>query len=97
MIFVPALLVETALIDLLLVRISMTFHKELRAPGSVQIGSEVTRIGRTSIDISQGLFAEASCFASAEAVCVLLSKQSRRPTPAGELLRAHLLGTTPAA
>ena len=91
LVFTPELVAETATVDLLVASLSMTFHKELRAPGSVEIGSIVTRIGTSSFCVDQAVFTEATCFASAAAVCVLLGKESRKPAPVSDLMRAGLL------
>ena len=70
---------EIAGIDLLVASLTMTFHKELRAPGPVRVGAIVTRIGSSSLDIRQGLFVGDICYASADAACVLFGSRSRRP------------------
>ena len=93
LIFAPDLEAETRGVNLLIASISMHFHRELRAPGDVRIGACVTRIGSSSLDIRQAIFAGETCFASAEAVCVLLGKASRRPARVSDILRHHLLGT----
>jgi acyl-CoA thioester hydrolase len=91
LIFSPELRAETAAVDLLVVKLTMNFHKELKAPGFVRVGSNVTRIGASSLDIRQAIFASGACFASAEAVCVLLGKESRRPTRVSDGIRHQLL------
>lgn len=94
LVFAPELAEETRGIDLLVASLTMNFHRELRAPGDIRVGSAVTRIGSSSLDIRQGIFAGDVCFASAEAVCVLLGSAARRPVRVGEAMRAHLLGTS---
>ena len=91
LIFDPALAEDTQDIDLLVASLNMTFHKELRAPGDIQVGATVSRIGSSSLDIRQGIFAGDTCFASSSAVCVLLGKSSRRPAKVCDSLRAYLL------
>ena len=91
LVFPPELAAETQDVDLLVASLTMHFHKELRAPGDVRVGAIVTRIGSSSLNILQAIFAGDFCYASAEAVCVLFGKSSRRPIPASELVRRHLL------
>ncbi len=91
LVFAPELEAETAGIDLLVVRLTLNFHKELRAPGRVRIGSRVTRIGSSSFDVAQAIFDGEDCSASAEAVCVLLDRRTRKPSPLTQRMRAHLL------
>lgn len=92
-VFAPAHAVETAGIDLLVANLTMAFYKELRAPGNVRIGARVTRIGASSLDIEQAIFAGDTCYASALAVCVLFGSETRRPVPVSEVLRTALLST----
>lgn len=91
LVFAPALTDHTVGIDLLIASLAMAFHKELRAPGVVRVGAAVTRVGSSSLDIRQAIFAGDSCYASAEAVCVLFGSDTRRPVPASDALRAGLL------
>ncbi|HLI13754.1 MAG TPA: thioesterase family protein [Alphaproteobacteria bacterium] len=78
-------------ISLVVVRLLMVFHKELFYPGMIEVGSVVTRIGRTSFDASQAIFASAGCVVSAEATCVLLNIETRRPHPVPDAVRRHLI------
>ena len=90
LVFAPELAAETRGIDLLVASLRMDFHKELRAPGVVRVGAKVTRIGSSSLEIAQGLFADGVCHASAHAVCVLFGSETRRPVPASDALRGAL-------
>ena len=90
LVFAPELAAETRGIDLLVASLSVTFHKELRAPGLVRVGATVTRFGSSSLDVRQAIFADDTCYASAEAVCVLFGSESRRPVRASDALRAAL-------
>jgi acyl-CoA thioester hydrolase len=86
---VPALASIMAGANIVVGRLSTTFHAELFFPGEVEIGSTVTRVGRTSFDVLQGVFQGATCIASAQAACVMLRERSPFPIPAA--VRAHLL------
>ena len=67
----------------------ITFHAELFYPGVVDIGTTVSRIGRTSFDVHQGVFRGDTCIATALASCVLM--RDGRPTPVPDAVRARLL------
>jgi acyl-CoA thioester hydrolase len=69
----------------------ITFHAELFYPGAVDIGSTVSRIGRTSFDVQQGVFHGQICVATGTASCVLM--RSGKPAPVPDPVRAHLLAT----
>lgn len=94
LVFAPELASEMRGIDLLVASLNMAFHKELKAPGIVRIGATVTRIGSSSLDIRQAIFGGETCYASAEAVCVLCGSDTRRPVHASGALRAVLLRTS---
>ena len=79
-------------LQLVVVRLLMNFHKELYYPGEVAIGSVVTRVGRSSFDVAQGLFAGDDCIASAQATCVAFDGEQRRSTEIPGPLRDYLGG-----
>lgn len=91
LLFAPGHADQTRGIDLLVASLTMVFHKELRAPGTVRVGAMVTRIGSSSLDIRQALFADDVCHASVEAVCVLFGSDTRQPVRASDALRSRLL------
>lgn len=85
----PALATAMAGLNIVVGHLATTFHAELFFPGEVEIGSTVTRVGRTSFDVLQGVFVGATCVASAHAFCVML--RDRAPFPVSDAVRAHLL------
>jgi acyl-CoA thioester hydrolase len=62
-------------------RLAIDFHAELFWPGTVEIGTGVTRIGRSSMTLEQGLFSNGKLVASAEAVIVLFDQATRSSCP----------------
>lgn len=62
-------------------RLLIDFRAELLWPGTVDIGSGVLRIGKSSFTLAQGIFSKGSLAASTEATIVMIDKQTRRPTP----------------
>lgn len=70
-------------------RLNIEFHTEIFYPGEVTIGSTVTRIGRSSFEVLQGIFRDGQCVASAVASCVLL--QAGKPHPIPNDVQQHLL------
>lgn len=59
-------------------RLVLEFRSEIRWPGTVEIGTRVASIGRSSVTLEQGLFQEGRCVASAETVIVLMDESTRR-------------------
>ena len=61
---------------LLLATITMEFLREGRYPGSVEVATAVTRVGRSSFGLAQAAFQDTGCVALADCVMV---KASRGP------------------
>ena len=62
-------------------RIEIDFLAELLWPGTVDIGTAVSRIGRSSFSLTQGLFNEGRPVAAVQGVLVLMDGRTRRPMP----------------
>ena len=62
-------------------RIEIDFLAELHWPGTVEIGTGVSRIGRSSFTITQGLYNAGRAVAAVEGVIVLTDGQTRRSMP----------------
>lgn len=62
-------------------RLSIDFLSELFWPGTVEIGTGVTRIGRSSFTLAQAMYNESRCAAVTEAVIVLMDRSTRKPLP----------------
>ena len=50
-------------------------------PGTVEIGTRVEHIGRSSIVLAQALFLRGRCVARAKSIVVLIDGATRRATP----------------
>ena len=76
-------------IDTVIMRSVMDFHKELRHPCAVDIGTSVLRIGKTSIVFANGIFGRETsvCHDSGEAYLVFFDLVERKSTPPPKLLR----------
>ena len=75
-----------------LARIEIDLVAEILWPGTVEIGSRVTRIGRSSIGIEQALFQNGRLSAKATSVVVLVDDATRRSTPFAPAAVARLEG-----
>jgi len=64
-----------------LARIEIDLVAEILWPGTVEIGSAIGRIGRSSIGIEQALFQNGRLCARATSVVVLVDDATRRSTP----------------
>ena len=62
----------------------LDFHGEITWPGTVDIGTRVASIGKSSLTLEQGLFQHGQCVALAKTVIVQMNETSRRSYPLGE-------------
>ena len=73
-----------------LVRLDINFLKEMHWPGTVEIGTATTRIGRSSYTFLQAIFRDGECAATADATMVMIDTQTRRARPLPEVVVARL-------
>jgi acyl-CoA thioester hydrolase len=59
-------------------RLAIDFRAELYFPGTIDIGTRVLKIGRSSFVVGQGIFIGELCAATAETVGVQTSDETRR-------------------
>jgi acyl-CoA thioester hydrolase len=71
-------------------RLEIDFLSELYWPGSVDIGTGVSRIGRSSFGITQGVFSQGRLAAAAQGVLVMMDARTRRSMPLPEMTIAAL-------
>lgn len=62
-----------------LARIEIDFRKELKWPGTIEVGSAVAEIGRRSFTFAQAIFHNDACAATGRATMVLIDQASRQP------------------
>lgn len=63
-----------------IVKLTVTFLSQAHYPGTVEIGTRVERVGRTSCTLGQGLFKDGACFSTGEAILVWADLATGRPT-----------------
>ncbi len=76
--------------SLVLARLEIDLVAEINWPGTVEIGSRVTRIGRSSIGLEQAVFQNGRLAARGVGVLVLTDETTRRSTPLSAAAIAHL-------
>ena len=67
-----------------LARLDINFLKELHWPGSVEIGTGVAEIGRSSFTFLQAIFRDGECAATGRATMVMIDATTRRARPLPE-------------
>jgi acyl-CoA thioester hydrolase len=76
-------------------RFTATYLAPLRYPGTVDIGTVVTRIGRSSFALGQGIFSGERCIATAEVVSVYFDPATGASVPLPDALRTVLEAAQP--
>jgi acyl-CoA thioester hydrolase len=89
-IFDPERGLQVAGATTVLARVEIDYLRELRWPGTVEIGTAVETIGRSSYVFRQGVFHDGACAASARATMVLIDGETRRSRPLPDELVARL-------
>lgn len=75
-----------------LVRLVLDYRAEIHWPGTVEIGTRVLSIGRSSFTLAQAVFQNGACVATAETVLVLFDLSARRAAPLPQATRELLAG-----
>jgi len=73
-----------------LARLVVDFRAEAHWPGSVEIGTRILSIGRSSLTLQQAVFQDGTCVASGETVLVQMDEATRKSRPFSEKARALL-------
>lgn len=71
-------------------RLTLDFRIEVRWPGTVDIGTFVAAIGRSSVTLIQGVFQNGQCVAKGETVIVQMDETTRRSRPLSEVAISRL-------
>lgn len=71
-------------------RLAIEFVGETVWPGEVQIGTRVSEIADSSVELEQAMFQEDRCVATAKCAVVLFDRATSRPCSLSPLVRQHL-------
>jgi len=75
-------------LNVVVVKLTILFERELFYPGTVQVGTCVTTIGNTSFQVSQGLYGFRGRFATSEATCVMMDQAEHKPIRVPDAVRS---------
>lgn len=64
-----------------LARLDVHYRAELHWPGTIELGTGIAKVGRTSLTFAQVVFSAGKCIALAQATTVMVGLASRQPTP----------------
>jgi acyl-CoA thioester hydrolase len=77
-------------VNFVIARLELDYRAELFYPGTVEIGTRVLSIGRSSFRLGQGIFKGDTCAATAECIMVLVDDATRKSCPLSPHLRSWL-------
>jgi acyl-CoA thioester hydrolase len=77
-------------VSFVIARLELDYIAELLWPGIVHIGTAIKAVGRSSITLTQALYQEQKCAATAQTVMVQVDRRTHRPVPVSEASRAAL-------
>jgi acyl-CoA thioester hydrolase len=78
-----------------IVRLVLDFRAEMHWSGSVEIGTAVLSVGRSSFRLAQAIFQDGACAATAQSVMVLMDLTTRKSAPIKGRLRTALEANAP--
>lgn len=71
-------------------KLELQLLAEITWPGKVDIGTQVTKIGNSSLNLQQAVFQNDICVATADTVIVQMNDATRKSQPLSEGCRAFL-------
>jgi len=74
------------------VKFAVSYRAPAHYPGTVEIGTVVTRVGGSSYGLGQGVFQNGACVATAEVVTVHFDPETSKSRPLPDDIRAALEG-----
>lgn len=77
-------------LDFVLARIVIDFVREIRYPGTVDVGTRIGRVGNRSLTLLGATFLGETCCAVSEATVVFFDTTTRRSTEPPQSIRAAL-------
>jgi acyl-CoA thioester hydrolase len=76
--------------EFVIAQLVLDFRNEIHWPGTVQIGTRVASIGRSSIKLDQAIFQNGRCAATAQTVIVQIDTSTRQSSPLTDRTRERL-------
>jgi acyl-CoA thioester hydrolase len=73
-----------------LAQLDISFLREMHWPGTVEVGTGTTKIGRSSYSFGQAIFHEGECAATATATMVMIDRATRKARPLPDAVVARL-------
>ncbi|CAJ0782525.1 hypothetical protein LMG18090_01460 [Ralstonia mannitolilytica] len=82
--------------EFVIAQLVLDFRNEILWPGSVQIGTRVASVGRSSVKLEQAIFQNGQCAATSQSVIVQIDVATRQSSPISDSARQRLAALTAA-
>jgi len=79
-----------ASLDTVVARLTIDYLRELRYPGTVEVGTRLVRLGTKSMVIGSGIFLGEACVATAECISVFFDLSKRTSTVPPAAIRTEI-------
>jgi acyl-CoA thioester hydrolase len=76
--------------DLFVANVSINYRKQLRYPGSIEVGTGILKLGGSSVTLGCGIFRDGALIADGASVIVLVDHASGKSQKLPDALRAAL-------
>ena len=80
--------------EFVIAQLVLDFRNEILWPGSVQIGTRVANVGRSSVKLEQAIFQDGRCAATSQSVIVQIDVSTRQSAPISDSARQRLAALT---
>lgn len=76
--------------NFVIVRLTLDYLEEINFPGIVEVGSRISKLGKSSFTVEQAVFKDGICCSTAESIIVQIDNSTKRSSQMSESLVAVL-------
>jgi len=76
--------------NFVIVKLTLDYLEEINFPGVVEVGSRISKLGKSSFTVEQAVFKDGICCSTAESIIVQIDNSTKRSSQMSESLVAVL-------
>ena len=76
--------------NFVIVKLTLDYLEEINFPGIVEVGSRISKLGKSSFTVEQAVFKDGICCSTAESIIVQIDNSTKRSSQMSESLVAVL-------
>lgn len=76
--------------NFVIVKITLDYLEEINFPGVVEVGSRISKLGKSSFTVQQAVFKNGVCCSTAESIIVQIDQATKRSSPMSDSLLSVL-------